>query len=111
MSRGSMFVAIVVGGMAVTPLPVRADVPPPPGSQERAAAALIREHGHPCAGVTRLSPAPKEDADALAGRGLDARTAACDNGKRFLVAFPFRRPGPPRPDAPPPATPVVKPLP
>ncbi len=88
-----------------------ADIPPPPGSQERAAAALIRDHGHACPNVTRLAAAPQADADALAKQGLDASTAVCDNGKRFVVAFPFRRPGPPRPDAPPPATPVVKPLP
>ena len=110
MSRGSMFLT-VVSGLAMISLPALADVPPPPGSQERAAAGLIREHGHACASVTRLSPAPQEDAEMLAGRGLDARTAVCDNGKQFVVAFPFRRPGPPRPDAPPPATPVVKPLP
>jgi hypothetical protein len=91
--------------------PARADVPPPPGSQERAAAALIREHGHDCARVTRLSAAPRDAAESLARQGLNASTALCDNGKRFLVAVPFRRPGPPRPDAPPPATPVVRPLP
>jgi hypothetical protein len=89
----------------------QADVPPPPGYQERAAAALIREHGHDCTRVTRLTAAPKEDAAALAGQGLDASTAYCDNGRRFVVAVPFRRPGPPRPDAPPPAKPVVRPLP
>ena len=110
MSRRSVFLTIAIG-VALVSLPAQADVPPPPGSQERAAAALIREHGHDCASVTRLSPAPREDADGLAGRGLDARTATCNNGKLFLVAFPFRRPGPPRPDAPSPATPVVKPLP
>jgi hypothetical protein len=96
--------------LAVAP-PALADIPPPPGSQERAAAALIREHGHACPRVTKLAAAPKDDAESLAGQGLDAATATCDNGRRFVVAFPVRRPGPPRPDAPPPATPVVKPLP
>lgn len=97
--------------MALAAPSVRADVPPPPGSQERAAAALIRHHGHSCDRVTRLSAAPREDAEALARQGLEASTADCDSGKRYVVAFPVRRPGPPRPDAPPPATPVVKPLP
>jgi hypothetical protein len=102
---------VVVVGAVLAPLPVQADIPPPPGSQERAAAALIREHGHACVRVTRLAAAPKEEADALAGQGLDASTAFCENGTRFVVAFPVRRPGPPRPDAPPPARPVVRPLP
>jgi hypothetical protein len=103
----SVFLAFAMG----IALPAQADVPPAPGSQERAAAALIREHGHECASVTRLSAAPREEAEALAGRGLDARTAACSNGKLFVVAFPVRRPGPPQSNAPPPAAPVVKPLP
>jgi hypothetical protein len=92
-------------------LAARADVPPPPGSQERAAATLIRDHGHACARVIRLSAAPAADVEAFARQGLDASTALCDTGKHYVVAVPFRRPGPPRPDAPPPATPVVKPLP
>lgn len=104
-------VPVAVASAMVAGAVARADIPPPPGSQERAAAALIRDHGHVCARVTRLSAAPADDAEALAKRGLDASTAHCDSGKRYVVAFPVRRPGPPRPDAPPPATPVVKPLP
>lgn len=104
--------SFVVASFSAVAVPgAHADVPPPPGSQERAAAALIRDHGHACPRVTRLAVAPDADTQALAKQGLDASTATCSNGKQFLVAVPFRRPGPPRPDAPPPATPVVKPLP
>lgn len=110
MSRGWIVLALA-GGIAVSALAARADVPPPPGSQERAAAALIREHGHACDSVVRLAAAPREDAEAMAARGLNARMAACDNGRQFVVAFPARRPGPPQPNAPPPARPEVKPLP
>jgi hypothetical protein len=109
MPRWSIVLAVVGGASLVQP--AHADIPPPPGSQERAAAELIRDHGHACTRVTRLAVAPKEDADTLADRGLSASTAVCDNGKRCVVAFPVRRPGPPQPNAPPPATPVVKPLP
>jgi len=101
----------VVSFSAIAVAGARADIPPPPGSQERAAAALIRDHGHACPRVTRLAAAPEADSQALAKQGLDASTAVCSNGTQFLVAVPFRRPGPPRPDAPPPATPVVRPLP
>ncbi|HKU95125.1 MAG TPA: hypothetical protein VJR58_07615 [Vineibacter sp.] len=104
--------AFVVASFSAIAVPgARADIPPPPGSQERAAAALIRDHGHDCPRVTRLAVAPETEAQALAKQGLDASIASCSTGKQFLVAVPFRRPGPPRPDAPPPATPVVKPLP
>jgi hypothetical protein len=112
MSRRLLPMALVacLGGLGLAG-PASGDIPPPPGSQERAAAALIRENGHDCARVSRLAAAPREDAEALARQGLDASTAYCGNGRRFVVAVPFRRPGPPRPDAPPPAKPVVKPLP
>lgn len=110
MSRWLVSFAVVSFAVIVAP-GARADIPPPPGSQERAAAALIRDHGHDCPRVTRLAVAPEADSQALAKQGLDASTATCSNGKLFLVAVPFRRPGPPRPDAPPPATPVVRPLP
>ncbi|MCW5746633.1 MAG: hypothetical protein KIT36_10590 [Alphaproteobacteria bacterium] len=100
----------IMAGLAWA-VPAWADIPPPPGSRERAAAALISDQGHVCGRVTRLDAAPKADAEALASRGLEGSTAYCDNGKRFLVAFPVRRPGPPQPNAPPPALPLVKPLP
>jgi hypothetical protein len=109
-SPGTITLAVACSITLLAPA-ARADIAPPPGTQERAAAALIREHGHACARVTRLSAAPREEADVLFRRGLDASTATCDTGKQYVVAFPRRMPGPPRPDAPPPATPVVRPLP
>jgi hypothetical protein len=102
--------AMALAGIALTLTAARADIPPPPGTRERFAAGLIRGAGYACANVDRFEESPAGSGANSFPAELDVSVAVCSNGKRFVVGTPRRRPGPPRPDAPPPPQPVVRPL-
>jgi hypothetical protein len=80
-----------------------ADIPPRPGEQEAAVAALIRNAGHACPRVTSLHYQTTGRGEAFSRAGLDPYVARCDNGKTYLVGVPPRRHPGPRPQPPSPS--------
>lgn len=87
-----------------------ADIPPPPGSRERAYAKQIRDAGFACAEPATFTFVEGERAKELDAKGLRGARVACKGGKSYLVANPppwrnFREPPPA--DRP---TPVIEPM-
>jgi hypothetical protein len=93
--------------VSVAPAPAWADIPPPPGAEERYRAEVIREAGYLCNGEPRLERATAQQEQDFVARRLNVVVARCAGGERYLVGTPFRRRGAPRPDDPPPARPEV----
>lgn len=100
---------LVVAFVAVA-APALADIPPPPGSEERYRGELIRKAGHSCNEQPTIAGATDQQRESFMAKGLSVVEVRCSNGQRFLVGTPPRRYGAPRPDAPPPAEPVVQKL-
>jgi hypothetical protein len=82
-----------------------ADIPPPPGLQERALAEQITEAGYNCPHVREILTVQSTTASEFDKKGLLAVIAVCDNGSRYLVANPRRG----IPGSGPSPTPVVQP--
>ena len=96
--------------LSFTPTLALADLPPPPGTEERYRAQLIRENGFACNDEPRLERATPKQVEDFAARRLNVVVAICRGGERYLVGTPIRRRGPPDPNAPPPAAPEVQKL-
>ena len=96
--------------LSVVPTLARADIPPPPGWEERYRADLIRQAGHACNDEPRLERATPIQETAFAARRLDAVVVLCRGGERYLVGTPVRRRGAPNPNDPPPSAPEVQKL-
>ena|SRR5579864_419283 len=90
-------IAAMVSGLAAV-APARGDIPPPPGEQERYLLSVIERADHPCGKVSSYTSANGGAADAYTNQGLDPFIVTCSNGKKYLVAVPQRRPGPPQLD-------------
>jgi hypothetical protein len=90
--------------------PALADIPPPPGAQERWHSELIRTAGFECNEQPDFGPTTPAQQASYRSRGLDVRLVECRWGRRYLVGTPPRRYGAPQPNQPPPPAPVVEKL-
>lgn len=103
---------VAIAALAVGCASALADVPPPPGSRERAAAEKIRKAGYTCPRVVKRQAASTGTPgfEQLTWGGSYPSLITCSNGKRFLVA---EQPGWKQlrgKQPPPPPEPIVRPL-
>ena len=90
--------------------PALADIPPPPGAQERWHSELIRSAGFACNEQPDFGATTPAQQASFAARGLEVRLVECRWGRRYLVGTAPRRYGAPQPNQPAPPAPVVEKL-